>query len=133
MENTDSFEICKTLVKNNIGSLKGLKPELKDTVCNVYLKEVENEINSSNGSSVFETESFSSSRTDLLNRMIKSLNEIRETESKKEVNFITQLILDEMKYGIADAHKYSEINRLIKRVLRRKSVDEIKDLYKSFE
>ncbi|MCP3922452.1 MAG: hypothetical protein GY714_07700 [Desulfobacterales bacterium] len=131
------ISICKFLIEKNSGSISGLKHELKNTVVNVYYKEIENFIlqNELDASEISETEimdKLSSDKISVLTRMINSLKEIIKKEGKKEIGFITQLVLDEMKFGINDAHKLSEVSRFIKRFFRKKSVDEIENLVAVF-
>lgn len=129
------IDICKTLIEKNSAIHLLFKPELKNTIANVYYKEVqaliedgETDLNEND-----DLNKIQSKKIDQLIRMVKSLREIQEKEGKKEVKFITQLILDEMKYDIKDAHKFSEFSRTFKRLLRKSKVGEIKDLYRSFE
>ena len=129
------IDICKTLIEKNSAIHSLFKPELKNTIANVYYKEVqaliedgETDLNEND-----DLNKIQSKKIDQLIRMVKSLKEIQEKERKKEVKYITQLILDEMKYDIKDAHKLSEFSRTFKRLLRKNKVGEIKDLYRSFE
>lgn len=135
MPDSNIIDICKTLIESNSVNFSLFTPELNNTIANTYYKEVGIflEDRGADLSSEDIVRKFQSDRIDLLTRMIRSLKEIQEKEGKKEVKFITQLILDEMKYDMKDSHKLSEVNRTIKRFFRKSKVDEIKDLYRSFE
>jgi protein-disulfide isomerase len=135
MPDSNIIDICKGLIEKNAIDLSLFTAEFKNTITNTFYKEVKIFLGDSRADLNEEVtmDKFQSEKIGLLKRMVKSLKEIQEKEGKKEVKFINELILDEMKYDIKDAHKFSEINRRVKRFFRKSKVDEIDDLYKSFE
>ena len=133
------------LMEEKLGEVDDLPHELGNTIANVYVREISTGL----GDEVCRQISLSDNNRDaleqiltdfgldddsqenditLVNRMIRSFREIRETEKPRQAGYIAQIILDTMKYGIKDATGKSEMRRWFERRKKRGAVQEIPGL-----
>ncbi len=117
------IEKCEYFIRKHLDNLNDLNYEFANTVSNVYYKNFKNRDDIENLKTLRGVDEI-----ELINRMISSYRKIKEKECAKDYNYISGLIIDEMKYGIKKAHTKSQVRRWIERVLKKKKIDEVQGL-----
>lgn len=150
MPNQKVLEMCEKAIQKDLGDLDDLPYELANTVANVYYKyfdyavdivkratnnpgwipkEMKRETDMMEGlTSFIENSTRFKSDFEAVPKCIEGLREINKHEKPNLYQFTVHFILDCFKYDIKDAHKKTELRRMIERKVRKKKVQEIPNL-----
>ena len=136
---TEALVLTEYLILKLLGKLDDLTPALVNTVVNTYHQTICSALEAESPGSGEAGENSGEVRDPevrirelgliqpgrdnrilLMNRMIGSWRDIRTSEPPKAADYIAQVIIDTMVYGIEDAPRKSEIRRWFERRKRKK-------------
>ncbi len=141
------IELISYCIKKKLGDIDDIPLELANTIANVYYNSIDQAIKKWHKENP-DTQSFNQDRQNdyeklvmlnladpdslkdikMINKMISSYRDIKETETQRTAKYIGQMIIDTMKYKIKNAPEKSELKRWFERRIKKKNITEIPGL-----